>query len=270
VIVRGPARVLGAVQPVITMTVSGDRPGYLTETLDSWSAVRGLSGWSFRFVVEPGREESRCRSAIEEFSGRRVARDVHVRVNDERRGVLANPHHALRTAFAVGAGFVVLAEEDIVVADDVCELFAAQPDDPEVLAVCAFSRLPAPQPEDVVAAGPFSPWVWGTWADRWHDLLGPRWFAAARAPHDGAGSGFDFGIERIAAATGMRFVAPLASRSDNIGREGGVHALPEEFEESRGATFVAHRDPVAWQVAPVVPPGRGATGPGTLPATVGG
>jgi hypothetical protein len=235
---------------VITMTVSGDRPGYLTETLDSWSAVRGLSGWSFRFVVEPGREESRCRSAVEEFSRRRVARDVHVEVNDERRGVLANPHHALSTAFATGAAFVVLAEEDIVVADDVCEFLDAQPDDPAVLAVCAFSGLVAPQPADVVADGPFSPWVWGTWADRWHDLLGPRWFDAARAPHDGAGSGFDFGIVRLQEATGLRVLAPLASRSDNIGREGGVHAVPEEFEDTRATTFAAHRDPVRWRPGP--------------------
>lgn len=231
------------------MTVSGDRPGYLTETLDSWSAVRGLAQWSFRFVLEPGREERGCRAVVEEFSRRRVARDVHLEVNDERRGVLANPHHALAGAFATGAGFVVLAEEDIVVADDVCEFLAAQPDDPEVLALCAFSALVAPQPADVVADAPFSPWVWGTWADRWHDLLGPRWFDAARAPHGEGGNGFDFGIVRLQEAAGLRVLGPLASRSDNIGREGGVHALPEEFEETRATTFAAHRDPVRWRVA---------------------
>lgn len=268
--VTGAARgYQGAVRTVITMTVSGNRPGYLAETLDSWSAVRGLSGWSMRFVVEPGPELARCRETIEAFARRRVARDVHVEVNGERRGVLANPHHALSTAFATGAGFVVLAEEDIVVGDDVVELFAARPDAPDVLAVCAFSRLPAPQPEGVLADGEFSPWIWGTWADRWDDLLGPRWFDAARAPHDGAGSGFDFGIERIAAATGMRFAVPRASRSDNIGREGGVHALPEEFEKSRAATFAAHREPVGWWTAPSPTP-RGAAEPGSPAATVVG
>jgi hypothetical protein len=234
---------------VITMTVSGDRPGYLTETLDSWSAVRGLAQWSFRFVVEPGREEPRCRAVIEEFSRRRVARDVHLEVNDERRGVLANPHHALSGAFATGAGFVVLAEEDIVVADDVCEFLAAQPDDPEVLAVCAFSGLAAPQPPDVVADAPFSPWVWGTWADRWHGLLAPRWFDAARAPDGEGGNGFDFGIVRLQEAARLRVLAPLASRSDNIGREGGVHALPEEFDQTRAPTFALRRDPVRWRAA---------------------
>ena len=225
------------------MTVSGDRPDYLAETLESWAAVRGLSAWPVHVVVEPGAELDRCLSVLSEFARRGVARSVGVEVNDERRGVRANPHHALSAAFATGAGFVVLCEEDIVVGDDVLELFDAVPDDPATLAVCAFSRLAAPQPDDVVADTDFSAWVWGTWADRWHDLLDPQWFGAARAPWDGAGAGWDFGVERIAAAAGKRFVGPLASRSDNIGAEGGVHALPEEFEESRATTFVAQREP---------------------------
>jgi hypothetical protein len=232
---------------VITMTVSGNRPGYLAETLDSWSAVRGLSAWDVRFVVEPGPELARCEAVLEEFSRRRVARSVEVEVNPERRGVRANPHHALSAAFGTGAGFVVLGEEDIVVADDVLECLVAVPDEPDVLAACAFSDRPAPQPTDALADTGFCAWVWGTWASRWTGCLRDDWFEAARAPWDGAGAGWDFGVERIAAAHGMRFVGPLASRSDNIGRDGGVHALPEEFEESRAATFVAHRDPVAWR-----------------------
>lgn len=239
------------------MTVSGNRPGYLAETLDSWSAVRGLSAWDVRFVVEPGTELARCETVLDEFSRRRVARSVEVEVNPEQRGVRANPHHALSAAFGTGAGFVVLGEEDIVVADDVLECLTAVPDEPDVLAACAFSDRPAPQPADVLTETGFCAWVWGTWADRWTDCLRDDWFEAARAPWDGAGAGWDFGVERIAAARGMRFVGPLASRTDNIGRDGGVHALPEEFEESRAATFVAHRDPVAWRVTSPALPARG-------------
>jgi hypothetical protein len=250
-----------AVPSMITMTVSGNRPGYLAETLDSWSRVRGLRERPFRFVVEPGSELDRCRTVIEEFARCGVARTVEVEVNAECRGVRANPHHALSTAFAGGAGFVVLCEEDIVVGDDVLECLDAVPDDPDVLGACAFSARPAPQPAEVLADTGFSAWVWGTWADRWERYLRDDWFSAARAPWDGAGAGWDFGVERIAAAAGLRFVGPLASRSDNIGRDGGVHALPEEFEESRAATFAPHRAPVAW---------RGATDPAELPATVGG
>jgi len=234
------------------MTVSGDRPGYLTETLDSWSAVRGLAQWSFRFVLEPGREERRCRAVVEEFSRRRVARDVHLEVNGDRRGVLANPHHALAGAFATGAGFVVLAEEDIVVADDVCEFLAAQPDDPEVLAVCAFSALAAPQPVDVVADAPFSPWVWGTWADRWHDLLGPRWFEAARAPHGDGGNGFDFGIAGCRRRPDCACSAPSRAAATTSAARAGCTPCPRSSRRPgrRPSPPTATRCAGAWSAGP--------------------
>jgi hypothetical protein len=224
----------------LVFTVSGERPGYLAETLAAWRRARGVAGLATTFLVEPGTRVPECREVITAaFPAATVV------VHPERLGVLANPHAALERGFADGAQFAVLAEEDIVVADDVIEFFGhaarAHRDDPSVLAVCAFSRLPAPQPTDVVATGRFSPWVWGTWADRWHDTLGPGWFTAAKGPSPGVEEGFDYGIERTLAATGRRVLMPLASRADNIGQYGGVHALPEEFAETRAATFVPHR-----------------------------
>jgi hypothetical protein len=230
----------------IVFTVSGERPGYLAETLASWRRARGVGRWRTAFLVEPGTRVPDCRAVIDG-----AFPDAEVVVHPERRGVLANPHAALTHGFAGGAAFVVLAEEDIVVADDVLEFltWAATTcrDDPSVLAACAFSRLPAPQPPDLVTDGEFSPWVWGTWADRWHDVLDPTWFAAARAPEPGGGNGFDFGIARTLAATGRRVVIPRASRSDDIGQYGGVHAVPAEYEAGRAATFVAHRPPVRFR-----------------------
>jgi hypothetical protein len=230
--------------PVLVMTVSGERPGYLAETLASWRRARGVDGWRRGFLLEPGTRADECRAAIAA-----QAPDAAVVTNPERRGVLANPHAALSWAFDdLDAGFAVLAEEDIVVGDDVLELFdacaGAFAADDSVLAVCAFSDRLAPQPADAVGSGPFSPWVWGTWADRWHDTLRPEWFRAARSSEPGAGQGFDFGIERMLATSGRRVVVPRASRSDNIGEFGGVHALPGEFAVSRASTFAAHREPV--------------------------
>lgn len=240
------------VPPTVVMTVSGDRPDYLAEVLATWSRVRGVAGCRFGFRVEPGDRVERCREVIDAFAAD-AGVEVHVAVHEERLGVRANPHDALGWAFGTGAFFVVLCEEDIVVADDVLELLTAgaatYADDPSVLAVCAFSDLPSPQPADLVVEAPFSAWVWGTWADRWHEHLEAEWFPAARAPHPGGKAGWDFGVQRIAAARGLRFLGPAASRSDNIGQFGGVHALPEEFEESRATTFAAHREPVRFRPA---------------------
>jgi hypothetical protein len=247
----------------LVFTVSGERPGYLAEVLASWRRVRGVEGWPATFLVEPGTRVADCRAVIAE-----AFPDATVIVNPERRGVRANPYHALATVFGGGAAFVVMAEEDIVVSDDVLEYLghgaATYRDDPSVLALCAFSPLPAPQLGDAIGSGGFCAWVWGTWEDRWRETLEPNWFDAARDPTPGAGQGFDFGIDRMREATGRRILVPLASRSDNIGQYGGVHALPEEFEESRAATFAAHREPQRFREVPVgvdgVLPGRGAPG----------
>lgn len=234
----------------LVFTVSGERPGYLAEVVASWRRARGVEAWPVTFLVEPGTRVPECRTVITDaFPAATVV------VHPERQGVRANPHRALATAFDGGAGFAVLAEEDIVVGDDVLEYLghgaAAHRDDPSVLALCAFSPLPAPQPEDAVGTGGFTAWVWGTWVDRWRELLEPHWFDAAVGPEPGVEEGFDFGIDRMRQVTGRRILMPLASRSDNIGQYGGVHALPEEFEESRAATFAAHRPPQRFREVPV-------------------
>jgi hypothetical protein len=247
----------------LVFTVSGERPGYLAEVLGSWRRVRGVEHWPVTFLVEPGTRVAECRTVIVD-----AFPDADVVVNLERLGVRANPHHALATVFDRGAAFAVMAEEDIVVSDDVLEYLghgaAAYRDDPSVLTLCAFSPLPAPQPEDAIGTGGFCAWVWGTWDDRWRDTLEPHWFDAAVGPTPGVEEGFDFGIDRMREATDRRILVPLASRSDNIGQYGGVHALPEEFEESRAATFAAHRRPQRFREVPVgvdgVRPGRGAPG----------
>ena len=150
----------------LVLTVSGERPGYLAEVLASWRRARGVADWPLTVLLEPGTRAQECREVVAD-----TFPSAAVVVHPERLGVLANPHRALATAFEHhGAAFAVLAEEDIVVSDDVLEFFAhaavTYRDDPSVLALCAFSRLPAPQPADAVGTGRFSPWVWGTWADR--------------------------------------------------------------------------------------------------------
>lgn len=228
----------------IVMTVSGDRPEYLAQTLQSWRCVRGLSDWSFRFCVEPGSQVEACLDQVQAwlafFSG-----SSSLLCNTVRLGALRNSHQALRWGFDRGASFVVLAEEDAPVSADVVEFFVTLRDryqaDLDVLGVCAFSRLLS---EDATAYGvqDFSPLVWGTWADRWYDVLNPRWFDAARGPAPGVEEGWDWGVRRVVEETSQYFLAPLQSRSQHIG-EYGVHMRPAEFATSQAPSFVMDHPP---------------------------
>jgi len=53
----------------------------------------------------------------------RSFRSTEVIVNDVRKGCFANTRDTMRRAFAGGATFAILAEEDLVVADDLLEYF---------------------------------------------------------------------------------------------------------------------------------------------------
>lgn len=77
------------------------------------------SGWHLSLAVEPGpRQEAFapiCAATL-------PAGSYDVTVNPRRLGVRDNPFHALKTAFAGGADFVLLLEEDFLLAPDALDL----------------------------------------------------------------------------------------------------------------------------------------------------
>ena len=68
---------------VVTFTV-WNRPHYLRQVLDAWSAVRGIGGAVLEFHCEPG-----CDEAVDLCLGVGFA-ERHVLVNKERLGAAAN------------------------------------------------------------------------------------------------------------------------------------------------------------------------------------
>lgn len=230
-------------QPVVVTTVSADRPEYLERTLTSWAGTR-RQGWRFAFAVEPGRYVDRCASLLDDWC--RDDPGAVVLRNSRRLGVLTNPHRALDWAFGdAGAPFAVLAEEDVLVSTDVLEFFTElrhrHEHDEQVLTVCASALGQPDGPADAYGVREtFCPLVWGTWADRWSGLFGPRWFTAAAGPAPGVQEGWDWGVNRLLVETGRHCLYPLASRSQHIG-EHGQHMRPEDFRASQAASYVHKR-----------------------------
>jgi hypothetical protein len=156
--------------------------------------------------------------------------------------------------------FVIAGEEDIVVSDDALEYFAWAAerfaDDKQVLLVNGHDE--GGQGWDKPGIGAlngdadqyaarlnqvFNPWCWGTWRDRWNRVLKPQWDWEC----DSGGtldSGHDWQVAtRIIPRGGYLCVTPDASRSQNIGKDGGWAADPAKFESTLSAAFREHREP---------------------------
>lgn len=225
-----------------------DRPRYLAPVLDAWTGVRGLHDWHLRFAVEPSVARDEVVALVRSFVRRTGHEDTEVVLNPTRLGVLENPYVHLDALFAAGYGFAVRAEDDLVVADDVLELFAhvatAYADDASVATAHAFSADPPDSaPEELGRTAAFCPWVWGTWRDRWLNLLGPTWDRDYSTYNDSPGfeTGWDWNLDtRVFPAHRLCAVAPAVSRVRNIG-EVGEHGTPADLVPA--PSFAAHQPP---------------------------
>lgn len=212
-----------------------DRPHYLQPVLESWARARGLGAWHLRIAVEPSPVLDEVVAQLEDFVRVAGVPDVDLQVNPVRLGVAENPYRHLGALFDAGHGFVVRAEDDLVVADDVLELFAyvaaAYAGDSSVVSAHAFSAA-GEIGNDAAAlrrTPAFCPWVWGTWRDRWDGVVGPTWDRDYSTWNGSPGyeSGWDWNLNtRVLPARGLVAVEPLVSRVDNIGVV-GVHGTRE-------------------------------------------
>lgn len=236
----------------MTLTVAftvNNRPRYLTEALASWSQVRGIEKAHLLFRCEPGCPEAVDLCEAVDFAPRTVV------VSPRRLGVLAAPWHALDGAFAAGARFAVLAEDDLTVSTDVLEYFTwcmeRWQQDKDVLAVTTHQHQEQPGgPPGVRAADWRNPdswhfWVWGTWAGRWEKHLRADWdFTYTH-------KGWDWRIrDHWVLERGMRVLAPSLSRSQHIGEHGGTHASPAQFGALRSRCFTQDVPPQDYQEVP--------------------
>lgn len=220
----------------VAMTV-GFRPQYLRRTLESWSRAVFAPDVRWLFGVEPGPQAAEQCRLIGEFLVK-VDAKADVVVHERKKGVLENPFWCLDRAFSDGADFVVLAEEDIVVADDVLEwqvecerAFRSE----RVLGCLAHSYSESGPEDGVKLTQHFDPWVWGTWRHRWSTVIRDSWDHDYSTFDDVPGhhAGWDWNLQRITRAGSWAWVVPFQSRSQNIGKHLGVHAVPEDFDETQ-------------------------------------
>lgn len=248
---------------IAVMTTAWRRPYYLERTLESWSEATALLKPD-RFVISLGVTDRHSQQVevIERMQPR-----FPVELEILTQSPLAHrdgPHRAIGEAGKYifsdeNVEFLVFGEEDVMVSDDVLHYmewarwrFA---DQSRVLAVCAHNTggmgwdYPAPaqdgdaSPEQVSVLPYFNPWGWGTWRDRWAEVLEPGWCWQATA-HS---TGYDWTIQGYMAYQ-YRCVVPEASRSQNIGELEGLYSTPETWAFSHAPSFREHREPAAFKL----------------------
>lgn len=155
-----------------------DRPGYLARVLETWEGVRGLDRWHIVARIEPGQHTDQIRAMFEKFFFVLGLNDVDLVVNKSKLGVLHHPWVGFETLFS-RYDFVVRTEDDLLVSSDVLELFEwaskTFTHDQSIATVHGFSLGDGGDLSAMFRSPGFNPLVFGTWRDRWEQLLSPTW-----------------------------------------------------------------------------------------------
>lgn len=214
-----------------------NRPNYQEQATASWLQARRFPLIRERAVfLEPSPQQDKMIEAAKPLG--------EVIVNPRKYGVLVNPWMAFSNMFDRGCDFVILAEDDVLVSDDVIEYFYWAANsfrrDASVAVACAFSR-DGGEPDDVKLAQCFaSPLVWGFWRRSWEGFIRDTW------DKDYSFRGWDWNLDRLMREKGLHSVMPKQSRSTHIGIHGGTHFQPSMAEEAYGTDFKEHREPSAF------------------------
>jgi hypothetical protein len=156
-----------------------------------------------------------------------------------RLGIDENKLWVLPRAFEE-TDFVICLEDDTIPAPDFLRYMEWAELEfrgiAKVLAVSGYHKLNEPLPSriqksmfEAFGRKGFNTWGWGMWKDRWQRFMADD--AAHYRKYAGAlvNGKFDAYFRDIALAQGLYTIQPRLARIQNVGKDQGEHAVPEEF-----------------------------------------
>lgn len=198
---------------VLTLTPH-NRPHYLRRVLDSIKA-NDYAGTSL--VVARDNASEAVNQIIDEIDW------IPTIVRDTSLGAHYSNRYAYRVACIEGADYVIAIEDDTVLSADCIKMVRWFAQSGSGAMNCFSHSKTFARPNDVRFAIQFCPWVWAFKASFFWDVLQPHWMEDAR--------GWDFSMLGVFKKYGIHAMEPILSRSENIGREGGLHYTPALFDE---------------------------------------
>jgi hypothetical protein len=200
--------------------------------LASLSRVNGIGAWHLYIGLEPGNEA--CQQLCEQIS----FMPKTILYNAEKLGVRGNPFQVLQHAFAAGSEINIHLEDDLLVSPDICELALwyyelvpeTQLHDIRIFFLNLFVCSTGREAKDALTVSSFfSPWGMMMNRYQWTQLMAPQWW---NDEHNYPQQ-YDWTLSLSHLMNQHRdllVLAPLLSRTTNIGRDGGVHSFPERHD----------------------------------------
>ena len=226
-----------------TITVTAcSRPVYLRQALESLRK-NDVGQYKLFFGIEPGSGEvlEVCKSVD--------WMEKDITVNPRKLGVRVNPFTLLTKVFKEGSELNIYLEEDVVVSPDVTKLadwfLEAQREESWLSLNLLNYKSTNTDPIGLLPSKHFNslglcikPHAWKTWFE-------PNWLSdtAAQKVYQGRSVGWDWSMTAVLALEkDLQTLTPVLSRSNHIGREGGVHASPD-FHDRTFPHLPINQDP---------------------------
>ena len=215
-----------------------DRTEYLKQTLESWSKVRSIQEYDIYFKIEPSDKTNEICEIINDFATK-IGIMVNVDINNKVMGCAANTWFALDRTFEE-YDFVILAEDDIMVSEDICEYFNylenKYRDDLSIATISASGEREGFDPSLVTRISGFQGLIWATWKDVWVNYFKDTWdwnYSSGR----GGPSGWDWNLNlRVIPNNLLKSIVPHSARSLHIGVN-GLHCNEDIFDETQTKSF---------------------------------
>lgn len=220
-----------------------NRIDYLKESLEQWLFVEDVNEYDIYFRVEPSDIIDDVLNEIESFRNKINAHTI-VMVNDTKQGCGRNTWNGFEDLFSK-YNFVILTEDDILPAADVCKYFTylenKYREDSDIAVISANYEFEGYSDVKVARIPIFRGQIWGTWKDRWQKYIRDTWDFAYDTGEDGGPSGWDWNLTlRVLPKNNLKTIAPHAARSQHIGIK-GLHCDENVFESTQMKSFNKNR-----------------------------
>lgn len=209
-----------------------NRPEYTKTLFDHLNNCAGIEDYKIIICVEPVNQE------VINLAQNFRPEQTRVDINDELYGCQTNIFQCLAKGFSINPDFHIHLEDDTIPGKDCLKYFEwaskKYKDDQAVFSVSGYvnsnnnmENCCNSKTDDIMKVGKrkhFTPWGWGTWGDRWKNVIRLDWDFGYKH------GGWDVNMAKRLRKD-MCEIYPEISRIQNIGAKDGIHVMNEDWHK---------------------------------------